>query len=69
MNGHLGIAVLGCGYWGINYLRIFSELPGARVVVACDQRQERLKEISERFPGVQVTTQVDTALRCAIANR
>jgi predicted dehydrogenase len=64
MNGQLGVAVLGCGYWGINYLRIFSELPGARVVVACDQRQERLEEITERFPGIQVTTQLDAALRC-----
>ena len=40
-----GIAILGCGYWGINYLRVFNELPEARVVAVCDARADRLHEI------------------------
>jgi predicted dehydrogenase len=63
MAGQLGIAVLGCGYWGINYVRVFSELPEARVVVVCDQRPDRLEEVARRFPGVALTTQLDSALR------
>jgi predicted dehydrogenase len=63
MAGQLGIAVVGCGYWGVNYVRVFSELPDARVVSVCDQRPERLEEISSRFPGVHVTSQLDSALR------
>src|SRR3977135_1598338 len=57
----VGIAVVGCGYWGINYVRIFSELVDARVVAVCDQSADRLKEGSRRFPGVYLTTEVDDA--------
>src|SRR5580692_3566735 len=57
----MGIAIIGCGYWGMNYVRIFSELVESRVVAVCDQSAERLKEVSRRFPGVYLTTQVDDA--------
>src|SRR5579864_4819331 len=55
----LRIAVIGCGYWGMNYVRIFNELLESRLVAVCDERSERLLEIGWRFPGVQVSTQVD----------
>ena len=57
----LGVAVIGCGYWGMNYVRIFNELMESRVVAVCDQSAERLKEVSRRFPEVYLTTQVDDA--------
>lgn len=59
----VGIAVFGCGYWGINYVRVFNELPESQVVVVCDQRTDRLQEVSRRFPGVELTTMVEDALR------
>jgi predicted dehydrogenase len=62
MTDQLGIAILGCGYWGINYVRVFSELPGSHVLVVCDQRPERLQEVGRRFPGVRLTTQIEDAL-------
>lgn len=62
MVDRLGIAVLGCGYWGVNYVRAFGELPGARVVVVCDQRVDRVQEIGRRFPGVQLATDIADAL-------
>lgn len=65
MTDVLGVAILGCGYWGMNYVRVFSELPGARVAVVCDQRRERLEQVERRFPGVDVTTEVGDALRRA----
>jgi predicted dehydrogenase len=57
----LGIAVIGCGYWGMNYVRIFNELMESRVVAVCDQSAERLNEVSRRFPGVYLTMQADDA--------
>src|SRR5882672_7683281 len=57
----LGIAVIGCGYWGMNYVRIFNELAESRVVAVCDQSADRLKEVARRFPGVYLTAQVDDA--------
>lgn len=57
----LGIAIIGCGYWGMNYVRIFNELVESRVVAVCDQRPERLNEVARRFPGAYLTTQIDDA--------
>jgi predicted dehydrogenase len=57
-----GVAILGCGYWGMNYVRVFAELADARVLVVCDERQVRLDEAARRFPGVSMTTDVREAL-------
>lgn len=62
-NNQLGIAIIGCGYWGINYVRVFEELPETYVAVICDQRGERLAEVSKRFPHIGLTTQLKEALR------
>ncbi len=62
MSKQIGIAILGCGYWGINYVRVFSELPQASLKVICDQRPERLQEIGRRFPNIDLTTDMDEVL-------
>ena len=59
----VGVAILGCGYWGINYVRVFGELAESRVVTVCDQRAERLRELKRRLPGVHLTTRADEAIR------
>jgi len=59
----IGIGVIGCGHWGINHIRVFSELPESRVVAACDLRPERLEIIRQRFPEVTVTTSAQDLLR------
>lgn len=61
-DGRLGVAVIGCGYWGKNYVRVFSELPESRLVTVCDQQPERLQEMARQYPGVYLTSQVDEAL-------
>src|SRR5438309_103439 len=58
----VGVAILGCGYWGVNYVRVFSELADSRVVAVCDQRAERLQELKRRLPGVYLTTRVEEAI-------
>ncbi len=58
-----GVAIVGCGYWGINYVRVFSELSQTQVVAVCDQRAERLQEVGRRFPGLDLTTDVAEVLR------
>jgi predicted dehydrogenase len=63
IQNQLGVAIIGCGYWGINYVRVFKELPQIASVTVCDQRPERLREVGERFPGVALTTDIDTVLR------
>lgn len=58
----IGVAVLGCGYWGINYVRVFHQLPGARLLLACDQREERLREVQKQFPALEVSTDMHAVL-------
>jgi dTDP-4-amino-4,6-dideoxygalactose transaminase/predicted dehydrogenase len=57
-----GIAIIGCGYWGMNYVRVFSEMPDARVVAVCDPRESRLEEILRRYPDVLAATDVEDIL-------
>jgi predicted dehydrogenase len=62
--GHsLGVVIVGCGYWGVNYVRIFNELTGVRVVAICDERRGRLQEVGGRFPGASLETSLETALK------
>jgi predicted dehydrogenase len=58
----MGIAVIGCGYWGMNYVRIFNEITESRVVAVCEQSPERLKEVARRFPNVYLTTQIEDVI-------
>ena len=58
----MGIAVIGCGYWGMNYVRIFNELTESRVIAVCELSPERLKEVARRFPNVYLTTQIDDVI-------
>lgn len=57
-----GVAVIGCGYWGVNYVRIFEEFPDSEIRVVCDKRPEELAKIGRRFPHLTLTTDVDQAL-------
>ncbi|MCB9157818.1 MAG: Gfo/Idh/MocA family oxidoreductase, partial [Caldilineaceae bacterium] len=49
-----GVAVIGCGYWGTNYVRIFDRMPEAQLVAICDQRPERQQELKTEYPNVAV---------------
>lgn len=52
----VGVAVVGCGYWGPNLVRNFAEQPNARMVAVSDLSVERLTEIHSRYPKVKLTT-------------
>lgn len=54
----VGIGLVGCGRWGLNYLRAFSEIEGCRVIAACDLDKTRLAEAERRLPGVQTVQEV-----------
>lgn len=52
----MNVVIVGCGYWGINYVRVFSELPTSKVVMACDRSEDRLRAVRDRFPLVSTVT-------------
>lgn len=58
----IGIAVVGCGQWGMNYVRVLTELPEPRPIVVCDRRPEQLSKAGTLFPGVRLCTNLEDAL-------
>jgi predicted dehydrogenase len=50
------IGVIGCGYWGPNLLRNFSEQEEARLLWMCDLDTRRLETLARRYPSAQTTT-------------
>jgi predicted dehydrogenase len=59
----IGIGVIGCGYWGPNLVRNFSEVREATVIACCDLRQERLDYVQQRFPHVETATDYHDLLK------
>lgn len=56
------IAIIGCGYWGVNYVRVFAEIPNSKVALVCDASEERLQAVRERYPQISATTSWKEAL-------
>ncbi len=57
-----GVGVVGCGYWGLNYIRVLSELASVETVVACDEDPVRLKAVAERFRHAELASELDELL-------
>jgi len=53
------IGVIGLGYWGPNLVRNFSTVPGSKVAMVCDLREERLQIIKKSYPSIEITQNVD----------
>ena len=49
------VGIIGCGYWGPNLVRTFSELEDVSVARISDIRSERLNYIAKRFPNIERT--------------
>ena len=56
------IGVIGYGYWGPNLVRNFFEVSETQVVAVSDMRDDRLKLVKSRYPGVEVTNSVRSLL-------
>jgi len=57
-----GLAIVGCGRWGANYIRVFHEIADCQVVAVVDRDVAALEAISRRYPGMTATTQLDRTL-------
>lgn len=54
----LQTALIGCGHWGPNYLRVIQQLPGVEMRWAADLSASRREALARQFPQVQMTDQV-----------
>lgn len=48
------VAVLGCGAWGANHVRVFEQLGALRIV--CDPDQARLADLKAAYPDIDTDT-------------
>jgi predicted dehydrogenase len=50
----VGVAVVGCGYWGPNLIRNFTTCPASNVVMVCDQDRARLEKGTTFCPRAEL---------------
>lgn len=55
MKSSSNVAVVGSGYWGSNFVRIFHGLPSCDLRAVCDRSQDRLVHINSLYPDVRLT--------------
>lgn len=51
----VNIGIIGCGYWGPNFVRNLSKIDGVCVKYVCDLAKERLSHIKQLYPDVKTT--------------
>lgn len=49
------VGVIGCGYWGPNLVRNFSNLKNSTVVSVADKSVERLNHMKNLYPNISIT--------------
>ena len=57
------IAIVGCGRWGFNHVRVFSQMSNCVLVAVADVDPERRRAVREHFPGVRVERDYENLLR------
>ena len=60
----IGIAIIGIGSWGKNYVRIFSKHPQCRVVFVCDPNRDTWHFAKQQVPDVKTTVNFEEVLSC-----
>ena len=50
----INIALIGCGYWGPNYIRVFNELPRCRISHCCDLANDKLAKIKKIYQEMKI---------------
>lgn len=59
----ISIGLIGLGYWGPNYLRIFTELEQSRISWVCDANQEVFRKIKNRYAFANFTGKIEDLLK------
>ncbi len=58
----IGVAVVGCGYWGPNLARNVAERQEFRLHALCDRDPARLRAVRRRHPAARARQELDTVL-------
>lgn len=63
--GKIGIAILGCGRWGINHVKTAHQLFGSKLILVSDpvpEAESRVKKISD---AIRFSTKIDEVINCS----
>lgn len=52
----MNVGLIGAGYWGTNYLRVFNETPNCNLNWCADLNEDRLTRVSKQYPSIKTTT-------------
>lgn len=58
----VGVAVVGCGYWGPNLIRNFAACDTTNLVAAYDEDRQRLQEVLASYPAVDAVENLEALL-------
>lgn len=58
----INLAIVGCGRWGPNHIRVFSQTAGARVVAAVEPEPEARRRAQVAFPDLPVLSSLREVL-------
>ena len=59
----LKVGVIGCGYWGPNLIRNFTQLKDSEVLMCADLSQDRLNHMKSLYPHLTVTSDYTKLLK------
>lgn len=61
----INVAVIGCGYWGSKHVRVFHELPQARLAAVADPSEARRAHVERTYPATPTVADYHDVLRDA----
>ncbi|MEW6359415.1 MAG: Gfo/Idh/MocA family oxidoreductase [Planctomycetota bacterium] len=73
----ISVGVIGCGYWGRNYVRLFDELHRSELIRCVDADRDKLAAIKQKYPLVDTSgnfeeiladERIDAAVVCTPAS-
>ena len=57
------IAVIGCGYWGPNLIRNFSQIDSTELYYVCDVDEKKMAPLKKTYPSLKTTTDYKEILK------
>jgi predicted dehydrogenase len=51
----INVAIVGCGYWGPNMARVFSQNKGTQLYMCCDLVDANLEKMKSIYPHIKIT--------------
>jgi UDP-2-acetamido-3-amino-2,3-dideoxy-glucuronate N-acetyltransferase len=67
-NSSFGLAIIGCGRWGLNHVRTATKLFGASFKLACDIDERKREKVKEICPDVKFVTETCDVLESSEIN-